>query len=58
MCNVPCIFCGEFEDCEILSNELIEFDIYSENVKCGETILTRTQAEEFFFYESRTYINY
>lgn len=49
MCNVPCIFCGDYEDCEIRSSELIEFYIYSENGKCGETILTKTQAEEFSF---------
>lgn len=49
MCNVPCIFCGDFEGCEIRSSELIDFYIYSEKGKCGETILSRKHAEEFSF---------
>lgn len=49
MCNVPCLFCCDYDECTIRHEKLIDFEIFNEKGKCGETSLTKIQAEEFTF---------
>lgn len=49
MCNVPCQYCGDFEECEIRLKQCLTFKIYKEGRHIGNLTTTREEAQSFTF---------
>lgn len=52
MCNVPCSFCRDYENCEIKHSKLYKFKVYENGIFKILFIGTRDEAEQFSFYNS------